>query len=123
VKIKTAGAVLFAAACVIGLAAATAPPAHRTKPTIDYSVATPCGGSFCTINDAIAANPSAYNVRARLECSDLSFHYGNWKVSGTTSAGCGSGHGHGILGGYQYDKTHKYTVACWVPSDPRSGTC
>ena len=117
-------AAVFAVVCAAGLVlGTTAPAGARTKPSVNYSVATPCGGSFCTLNDAIAGNPSHYNVRAWFQCSDLSYHYGNWKTSGTTAAGCGTGHGHGLLGGFQYDKTHKYQVTCWVISDPRSGSC
>jgi hypothetical protein len=105
-------------------AATTAVPRVATAPTADYTMSSPCSGSYCTVTISIDSNPDAYNIRAWMICvPSNNIHYGGWHTSGTSTAGCGTNGGHGFDAGFQYDKTHQYQVVCWIVGGPRSGSC
>jgi len=114
------------AACALALFAAgggTAEARVLTKPGVSYGMSNACSGSECTITDTIKSNPSAYNVRAWMQCSDGKFHFGGWHTSGTSTAGCGTNGTYGLFAGFQYDETHQYQVDCWTVGAPKTGSC
>jgi len=109
---------------VLAVATAHASPRVLTKPSAAYAMSNPCGSwSYCTETVTITSNPSNYNVRAWMQCSDHAYHYGGWHQSGTSTAGCGTNGTYGLLAGFQYDKTHQYVAQCWIISAPRTGSC
>jgi hypothetical protein len=125
-KFRLAVPVVLAVVLAVVFFAATAHAAPRvlTKPSADYAMSNPCGsGSYCTETITITANPSGYNVRAWMNCTTGSTHYGGWHTSGTSTAGCGTGGSTGLDAGFQYDKTHQYAANCWIVSAPRTGSC
>jgi hypothetical protein len=116
--------VVVALLTVFVMATAHAAPRVDTKPSAAYAMSNPCGsGSYCTETVTVTANPSNYNVRAWMNCTTGSTHYGGWHTSGTSTAGCGTGGSTGVTAGFQYDKTHMYSAQCWIVSAPRTGSC
>lgn len=117
-RARLAVAVALAVVLVAVLAAATAHASPRTdtKPSAGYAMSNACGsGSWCTETITIGSNPSAYNVRAWMNCTSGGTHYGGWHTSGTSTAGCGTGGSTGLNAGFEYDKTHQYAASKGIP--------